>query len=835
MEEKNKVHTAEMTTFESDVTEVFISSLESADVGVGGIKTVMQGLPQALAAKENINVSIITPYYDVYDSAYDKSDIKQITSLSHIYNGVVHKSDIFRVDKGVYNGKPLYHYLIKPCDNSPVARIFEIQTADKLYQSFQHSEAQNRIAYFNSALAAMVRLSDDKIPECDILHSQTWHTGIAGSIIKEMENLPLYKDLMHQCKHIKKIPYFILTIHMLLRGEHGLLSSEKSVADFLKSIGLPPDFMKNFPQHKDDIKEDHLKQFVFTASYADMLTTVSKGLVNEIKQHNAQGLENIFDYIVAQDRLYGITNGINTKNLQPNVENLGEFAFDLNDVSASKYKLKQHLANSYPNLDPHKQWFIFIGRFANEKGVDYLPDLLAAVKAVGGNLIVLGSHVVIPATRYKQEIDLLKNDPDTIVLDNKADQAKYRKKLFAAADIVVNLSKNEACGLTNMETQTAGGSIAIAPSIQGLVDTVIPLQTDKNGTGFLYAPDLEKRKENLTQTVKIAADFLHQKEQDGTLNAFLSNLLEMAKNYDWNAKPSEEYKNLYERVMQRPLLTFDKIRSVEKPLLAKPAPILPLFQAKRLENSLAVKHYRGKQLSDYLTKTGQTLEDFAIEHNLKLHELIKVIQIGPNKTGSTAWYKYLLANNKESLHYGPNGDISVQIQKNYLENKPLLPEKYKNYVGYFDLENIYAESQPIYIYKLFKELDQDLSKQYICKFILTTRDKQNWLDSRCNHKDPMNGLAYVDVLSAKLNISREELREMWSKEWDEHHAAVTEYFKDRPQDLLSFDIETDDAAKITDFFKDHFKLDPSKFKAENVTPKAPANVVSQVRPKAMMH
>lgn len=124
---------------------------------------------------------------------------------------------------------------------------------------------------------------------------------------------------------------------------------------------------------------------------------------------------------------------------------------------------------------------------------------------------------------------------------------------------------------------------------------------------------------------------------------------------------------------------------------------------------------------------------------------------------------------------------------------------------------------PIYISQtLFKELDMQYPGS---KFILNTRDKSKWLKSRSKHLcynminyPQVNGRTYAELFTHIYHCSTEEVLERWSKEWDEHHAAVQEYFKDRPNDLLVFNIETDNPQKLVDFLADLYILDAQHYK-----------------------
>jgi glycogen synthase len=729
-------------------------------LGVGGIKAVTTGLLPALSECGDIDPAVITPFFDVYNEFYKDHNVKLVATVTHIYKGKQFKSDVFRVCTDVVNNKPIYHYLIKPIMNSPVAYIFNIGEEKNMYQAFKHSEPQNRIEYFNSAAAALLRMPNDMIPEFDIIHEHTWLTGLTGCLAKEFENLPLYQDIIKAAgRPLKKIPHVISTVHMLLKGQNGTLMPETSVQSLLGSVGLPQNFTSLFPNHSEDINKDHLKQIAIAMLYSDHVTTVSKGLAAEVISGKAEGLDGMFKELHYNKRLQGITNGINIKEWDAtDPANLQQFVFNSGSISADKQRIKNYLTKTYPNLDPNKKWFIFIGRFADEKGVEYLPDLLHSVLKANGNLIILGSHVaytekdgqMIPT--YKDAIDSLKV-PGCVVIDNHGEQKKFGKLFRAASDCGVSLSKNEACGLVPMELMMYG-LISVVPKIQGLPDTV------NNGTGILYNGNPKTRAQQLEAAILAAAKFLDLKTKDGSMDLVLKNLINTAAQYDWTANPAHEYSKLYKKVAQRELLTAEKIKKQHK--------------------------VQGR-----------------------------IWAIGFNKCGTTTIFEFFNKNGIPSMHHGKKGHLATSIYQNHLDGKMLLSDEYSKYKAFFDIENIYADP-PIYITQtLFKELDKNYPGS---KFILNTRDKSDWIKSRRSHVDPTNNKRYVDVLCESYGINEAELIARWSKEWDAHHAAVTEYFKDRPQDLLVFDIDNDSPEKICEFFKDMIALDPSLYGHHNKTP-----------------
>ena len=157
-------------------------------IQAGGVGPVTVGLAPALCRK-GFNVSVVTPFFDAYNTLYKDKIVEHVNTITHPYKGKIFKSDIYRVLVQEVNGEPLYHYLIKPVKDSPVGWLFNIEKdGAKIYHSFQWSEAHNRREYFNSAVAAMLRFPNKNIPEFDIYHSHPWHTGRAGILAKEMDS-----------------------------------------------------------------------------------------------------------------------------------------------------------------------------------------------------------------------------------------------------------------------------------------------------------------------------------------------------------------------------------------------------------------------------------------------------------------------------------------------------------------------------------------------------------------------------------------------------------------------------------------------------------------------
>ncbi len=217
------------------------------------------------------------------------------------------------------------------------------------------------------------------------------------------------------------------------------------------------------------------------------------------------------------------------------------------------------------------------------------------------------------------------------------------------------------------------------------------------------------------------------------------------------------------------------------------------------------------------------------------NDKMKIFQIGFNRCGTSSFAYFFNKNGLRASHW-QNGTVAAAIETARIEGKPLLTYtgKYQVYTDMelMDLSTISRKFwnrsairkllrvldpenglAPIYAYKHFKVLDEQYSGS---KFILNVRDMERWVASRfrfskqryrsCLHGDHYHG-------------SDEELAECWRSDWRSHIANVKEYFADRPDDLLIFDIETDGVEKIIDFFS-MLKLDSVHWKQRNASSKS---------------
>lgn len=185
----------------------------------------------------------------------------------------------------------------------------------------------------------------------------------------------------------------------------------------------------------------------------------------------------------------------------------------------------------------------------------------------------------------------------------------------------------------------------------------------------------------------------------------------------------------------------------------------------------------------------------------------KIFIIGFGRTGTRYLHYFFKKNNLKSIHWD-NRNLVSTFEKNIKENKPLLYNgftqdikvnsecSYENALVFSDFCDDILNKYPSDYYKI-------LDKQYPnSKFILSYRHINNWIASKFKperYKHILNQLLYHKCNEKELEII---LREKYEKHYDD----VLNYFKDRKDDLIIFDIEKDNINKLIKFLERDYNL-----------------------------
>lgn len=176
----------------------------------------------------------------------------------------------------------------------------------------------------------------------------------------------------------------------------------------------------------------------------------------------------------------------------------------------------------------------------------------------------------------------------------------------------------------------------------------------------------------------------------------------------------------------------------------------------------------------------------------------KVIGVGFHKTGTTSLMRAL-----QQLGYevtGPNGTENPRIAEEIIDMAYRLLQQYDAVVDH---------PWPV----LYKEVDDWYPSS---KFILTIRPTEDWIRSVVNYfgyqSSPMREWIY-GVGRPKGN------EEVYIARYKRHNREVLDYFKDRPEDLLVFNLSGGDGWKELCSFLD-VPIVPGPFPHSNPAPES---------------
>ncbi len=244
-------------------------------------------------------------------------------------------------------------------------------------------------------------------------------------------------------------------------------------------------------------------------------TSVSEGYLYELMQ-DGHGLSSL--YATEWSKAVGILNGIDDDVWDPTNDPMIEFHLKKKSIDTFKQKNKEAYCNAV-GINAEFPMYVFIGRFAYEKGADLLPSIAGEFlhKYPDVTFVFLGSG----DAQTESHLRALEHYYGDRVRSHILYSEKLAHQLYASCDFLLMPSRVEPCGLNQMYTMRYGG-IPIVHGIGGLRDTVAPL-TETSGNGYVFyelashavtpmlavARNMYKHKDILTQIRKrnIARDF----------------------------------------------------------------------------------------------------------------------------------------------------------------------------------------------------------------------------------------------------------------------------------------------------------------------------------------
>ncbi|MEO6732349.1 MAG: glycogen/starch synthase [Ferruginibacter sp.] len=260
------------------------------------------------------------------------------------------------------------------------------------------------------------------------------------------------------------------------------------------------------------------------------VTTVSQSYMEDIR-HNANGLENLFEY--EKGKCTGILNGIDAAVWDPAIDTYITPNFSAEDAAIGKLANKKILCDLF-DLDIAKPLFIFIGRLVHEKAADLLPQAIYdAVYHLEGkmNFLILGSGE--PAVEW--ELENMKTQLTGYYNSKIGYNEKLSHQMYAGADFLLMPSRVEPCGLNQMYAMRYG-TVPIVRNTGGLRDTVIDFG-DTGGYGIRFN---DATVWDITYSINRALEMYNQPK---LLKKIISTIMKL--DFSWETS-TKSYIQLYE-------------------------------------------------------------------------------------------------------------------------------------------------------------------------------------------------------------------------------------------------------------------------------------------------
>jgi len=217
--------------------------------------------------------------------------------------------------------------------------------------------------------------------------------------------------------------------------------------------------------------------------YADYITTVSPTYANEIT--TVEGGEGLSGLMTARkDRLYGILNGIDYEEYNPQTDPYISVNYSKKDAVSGKKENKAALQKEL-GLPVREDAFLIgiVSRMTSQKGFDLIGCVLdELLTEMDIQLVVLGSG----ESQYENMFHHYQSKyPDKVSVHIGFTEERSHH-IYAASDVLLMPSMFEPCGLSQLMSLRYG-TLPIVRETGGLKDTVQPYnEFEGTGTGFSF-------------------------------------------------------------------------------------------------------------------------------------------------------------------------------------------------------------------------------------------------------------------------------------------------------------------------------------------------------------
>jgi len=392
---------------------LFVSSEIYPYAKTGGLADVASALPKALQERGEEVISVM-PLFSVVE--IKKHGIKK----SKIAFDVMLNHHIFHFE--VYQHGSVY-FIANP----------SLYERDTMYGEYD----DNGIRFGVFAYAVM-ELAERLGGKFDVFHINDWQSALVAYLAKT---------------RLKKPPRVILTIHNL--AFQGVFNKR-----YMNDLEIGWDA---FTMHRFEFY-DKINFLKGAIAYSDRIVAASPQYASEI-QTAEFGCD--LDHFLRDNahKLGGVLNGIDTEEFNPAKDPYLKAKYRT-VLSKKREENRTALLEKLGLSNPEWPLFIFIGRFAWQKGVGAILEAMQALGTLHANVAILGSG----ERYYNDAFASLRGAYSNVAVTLGYDEGLARM-MYASADFMLMPSVYEPCGLNQMIAMRYG-AVPIVRETGGLTDSV---------------------------------------------------------------------------------------------------------------------------------------------------------------------------------------------------------------------------------------------------------------------------------------------------------------------------------------------------------------------------
>ena len=470
---------------------------------IGGLADVVGALPKYLHAL-GVDVKVFLPKYDSIDEK--KFGLKFLDTVGE-----------WSVRVGGYPRKVRVFSATLP--NSSV-EVYFIDCSEYFHRGKIYTENWDEDERFILLNKAVIELCQRLQWAPDLFHCNDWQTGLMPIFVKDNYGWDRFFDRTA----------FLYSIHNI--GYQGRFSF-----DTLTKAELRPEYGSGGIL-------DHDHSFCMMKGgilLSEVISTVSETYAQEVLTP-AQGAGMDAYLRLRETDFFGVLNGIDTEEWNPETDILLPFHFSADDLSSKKKNKQFLLEKTSLSYDENIPVIGIISRLVAQKGFDLIADAIDDLMKLDAQWIVLGSGTETFERMFLRMSSVLPKKCWTYIGFNN----ELAHLIEAGADMFLMPSHYEPCGLNQMYSLRYG-TVPVVRKTGGLADTVQDwheFQSYGNdaGDGFSF---VDSTGAALHAAVKRAIDSFHIPDEWKKIQ-----LNGMSKDVSWE-NSAKKYLQLYERAIAK--------------------------------------------------------------------------------------------------------------------------------------------------------------------------------------------------------------------------------------------------------------------------------------------